>query len=353
MIEEKKHSHENRFKNVENYLSVFIIIVCFSFCLLALAVFHHYVRWRYRLYLEKKGITREQLWYPCYQNHLKNLKIKAMIANFVIVIILVEIANNSSIFLERILILSKENRVTWDILNHIRFVTKYSFIPIICMFLDVLWLAYLHSQYRFTIKRWIAYIVLRLIAMNITYQLARNYPRTVLEHKFNLTMVRIQLMTVETIDFFTYIWYARRFYKLLKGRELEARLFMSRRKYLENRFICRHFKIATTLVSISLSIYFLINVFSLLSTLYLILHYLRIINNSRWEHYAHMIVLWPITICQLLFRVLFNLNYVYFMVVCGFKYWIQKRNLNRVNDHIKPLVRRYQEQIYARNHWRM
>ena len=330
----------NLFEKVEKVLSINLCIVCFSFCMLAIAVLYYYIRKRYRLYREIRGISREQLWYTCYQCHLKNLKVKSMIANFVIVIIFMEIINNGTIVFDLILQLLN-GKEGWVLKDHVRFISKYCFIPMLCMFLDVLWLAYLHSQYKYTIMRWTAYIILRIIAINIFYKLfdVSYFPRFALDQEIYRLIDRTLLMVFDLIDFFSYLWYSRRFYKHLKGRELEAKLFKSRKKYYQNKYVCRHFKISTLLVAASLAIYIIPNVFYPFAVMFQF--------NQR-EHKAQDLVLWPFTSCQLLYRVLFNFNYLYLIVVNAYRYWRQKRSLTRVNDRIQPLVRKYQQQIYGR-----
>ena len=334
-------------EKVDDGSSIILALVCFSFCVLALAVLLFYVRKRYRIYLEIKEISREQLWYPNYQNYRKNLRIKAMIANFIIIIILVEVANNSTIFIDRILLLLDASKSIDYIVYNVRFISKYSFIPILCMFLDVLWLAYLHSQYKYTIMRWTAYIILRIILMNIVYHWVRYDSISNIENHLKLSLNRGLLLFFEVLDLLTYLWYSRRFYRLLKGRELEAKLFISRRKYIENKFVCRHFKIATILVAVPLTIYIFINVFSLFYINYFIVHTIR---NSRHEYFSHYFVTWPVTICQLLYRILFTFNYTYLIVVSAYRYWRQKHNLTRINERIQPLVRKYQDQIQGQHH---
>ena len=160
---------------------IFLAIVCFSFCLLASTLLIYYSRLRYNLRLSIRGFPRENLWKISYQNHIKNLKIKCTIANFAIIILLIEIANNGSISIETILQFS-DHRQAWNILNHVRFISKYSLIPLLCMLLDVLWLAYLHSQYKYTIMRWTAYIILRIVVLNILYQVRINVANSDIEY---------------------------------------------------------------------------------------------------------------------------------------------------------------------------
>ena len=339
----------DKFELVDDTLSKVIIFVCFSFCVLALPILFCYIRRRYHLQLEIKAVHCEQLWLVNYGNHLKNLKIKAMIANFVILILLIEITNNGSILIDRILHqLNDGKQQLWPILNDVRFISKYCFIPMLCMFLNVLWLAYLHCQYKYTIMRWTAYIILRIIAMIILNQLISHFPTSAVGDQIDSSLYRTLLMIFDLVDLLTYIWYSRRFYQHLKGRVIEAKFFKSRREFIENSYVCRHFRIATILVAVPLAIYFLINVFSLFSAYYLFLYYIGIFNDSKQVLYAHILAQWPITSCQLIYRLLFNFNYLYLILVSAYRYWRQKRSLTRVNDRIQPLVRKYQDKIYGR-----
>ena len=54
------------------------------FCVLALFVLVYYIRRRYKLYKERNRIPQELLIMESYRNHLKNLKIKCIINNFII-----------------------------------------------------------------------------------------------------------------------------------------------------------------------------------------------------------------------------------------------------------------------------
>ena len=69
-------------------------IVPIIFCVLALFVLVYYVRRRYKLYKEINRIPQELLIMESYRNHLKNLKIKCIINNFIIVILVMEFIQN-------------------------------------------------------------------------------------------------------------------------------------------------------------------------------------------------------------------------------------------------------------------
>ena len=62
-----------------------------TFCLLASVVLCYYVRRRYLLARDIKNISSSDFINPCYQNHLKNLRIKSLISTFIIVILNCEI----------------------------------------------------------------------------------------------------------------------------------------------------------------------------------------------------------------------------------------------------------------------
>ena len=59
-------------------------IFCLIFCVLALFVSVYYIRRRYKLYKERNRIPQELLIMESYRNHLKNLKLKCIISNFII-----------------------------------------------------------------------------------------------------------------------------------------------------------------------------------------------------------------------------------------------------------------------------
>ena len=271
-----------------------------------------------------------------------------MIANLILIIILIEIANNGSIFIDRIIYLSHGNQQIWTFFNHVRFISKYSFIPMLCMTMDVLWLSYLARDYKYTVMRWTAYILLRIAFINILFQLIRyNSNHSAAEYEIVQALNRILLMMCVIIDLICYIWYSRRFYQHLKSRENESMVQKSK-NYFENRFIRKHFRIATILVAVPLTIYIFINVISIFSCFYMILFHLELIDYKQRSYYAHFLVIWPITFCQLLYRVLFNFNYLYPIVIFACTYWNKKRNLIKVNDKIHPLIERYHDDIYGR-----
>ena len=169
-------------------LNIFQDFFMISFCFFSLIILVYYIRRRYHLYLEMKTITAEQLWFLSFQNHLKNLRIKAMIANFVMIILLVEMGSVLNlVFTDRCRILTlfkMENNcsdsfilsfVEKDILSCI---TAQIYIPILCLFVKVLWLTYLHSPYKYCFIKWVVYMIVKILAVQIVGS-STQYSRTI------------------------------------------------------------------------------------------------------------------------------------------------------------------------------
>ena len=175
-----------------------------------------------------------------------------MISNFIIIIVSVEFVNSSVRMLQSFIYIFNDTHKIYWFLTHAITISQLCHIPLLCLFMKVLWLAYLHSPYKYTIMRWAVYIVLRTILLYVVYTmlmldpLSRDYITIVINMLFFGGLVVIY----ETLDLITYMLYSRRFYLHLKSRELEAKLFMDREKYIENKYLRIHFKVATILVAI-------------------------------------------------------------------------------------------------------
>ena len=170
-----------------------------------------------------------------------------------------------------------------------------------------------------------------------------------IEYLLYVPLFVVLLQVYGILDLITYVLYSRRFYQHLKAREVEAKFFMNKTKYIENKYICIHFKVATILVGAALSLYILI---ALMTIPWMGMDYIsRIFSIESLEDNSEIIYeiydLLPTDVIQVLYRLLLNLNYLYVLFVIIYKY-IKKRNLTRVNDKIKPLVREYQDGIFNR-----
>ena len=89
---------DNQTLNVTTVLIYSILSTIF--CILALFVLVYYIRRRYKLYKEINRIPQEMLINESYRNHLKNLKIKCLINNFIIVILVIEFIQNLCQFID-------------------------------------------------------------------------------------------------------------------------------------------------------------------------------------------------------------------------------------------------------------
>ena len=244
------------------YISYFLIM---SFVILSVAILVYYIRRRYKLYLEIKAITVEQLWFHSYQNHLKNLRIKAMIANFVILILLVEIGTRVCYIYQyrcRLYVLLKLQvdthcHTTGIIycLNFImKFITQESYIPLLCLFVKVLWLVYLHSPYECSVRNWTTYIMMKIIAVYVCVLLLPVISKFMYGYSVGrlIEIISIMVQSFSMIfEYITYLVYSRRFYLLLRGIEIENKLSLDRGKYLESKFVRIHFKVCTILIAIA------------------------------------------------------------------------------------------------------
>ena len=216
------------------------IKLCFSFtfCVLTAIVLLYYIRRRYLLSLEMKEVTPEQLWEQNYKNHLKNLKIKAMISNFIILILLVE---NIAIFCSLLqnvhswFKIFQWNWITNSLILEIIEITGYTssqcYVFVLCLFLKVLLLTYRNIPYKYTIMRWTAYILLRTILFLILINgwmfinlsttgsapCESKIPDIHIIYSINETLNSAIQSLFAVVDFITYIVYSRRFYQYLKS----------------------------------------------------------------------------------------------------------------------------------------
>ena len=333
------------------------IILSSSFCLLASVVLIYYVRRKYLLHFEIKSISQDELMLQSFQNHRKNLRIKALISNFIIIIVVVEI-----VFIFANLLLIIQILIPFGFLERFEFLSNYSLIisfnchlPTLCMFLKVLWLIYLHSPYKYTIIRWTWYIVVRCVVSCISYYLA------------DLNLLHIHWLIPPSIifsaiipfsfisDIIFYLVYARRLYIQLQSREKEARWFKGRAEYRTARSLRLHYKIATILVALGIGglIILPLSVFlDFLSNLNSLELFDRFDENYHFHVYRKIITYcdnhYIYALGSILYLSLYNLNYLYIVSMMVFNYCKQKRQQTNVNNKIKPIVKRYHDTLYYR-----
>ena len=325
-----------------------------TFCLLASVVLCYYVRRRYLLARDIKNISSSDLINPCYQNHLKNLRIKSMISTFIIIILCCEILYYfTSLILDFQIYASKFSIFNPPISYILFFAAKcgnyvgdIAFscqIVIPCLLMKVLWLAYLHCPYENTIKRWSCWITVRC-AVTLAFQLLADIEFPYYKDEIAI-LDSVLLLILFSLDFVLYIFYARRFYKHLKSRETEARLFKDRASYRSERTIRLHFKVAIILIAVDISFFIGANFFN---PNYL-LNIPGVKRNFEILSYQICQIFWGTSnLFYFLYSTLMFLNYLYFVTMLLIIYLRQKWKLNRVNEKIKPIVAKYHATLYYR-----
>ena len=341
---------------IDNIRYYSVTILSSSFCLFASVVLIYYVRRRYLLHFEIKSISQDELMLQSFQNHRKNLRIKALISNFIIVIVVVEIVYIFSCLLSAIQALRP-----FRVLERFAFLLNYSLIisfhchlPILCMFLKVLWLIYLHSPYKYTIIRWTWYIVVRfvVVSIGIYFVFSNLLPN---DWHIPLCVIGYAIISFSFIsDFIIYLVYARRLYIQLQSREKEARWFKDRAEYRTARSLRLHYKIATILVTIGIGCLISVALSTFLDGL---IYLIYLVLFGRFDGYYYLYAYEKIVIYYnhyiyalgfILYLSLYNLNYLYLVSMMVFNYCKQKRQQTNVNNKIKPIVKRYHDTLYYR-----
>ena len=161
-----------------NTVNVSTVLICsilsLIFCVLVLFVLVYYMRRRYKLYKEISRIPQDLLIKESYRNHLKNLKIKCIINNFIIVILVIEFIQNLCEFIYCFPYLFNYTVKDFNFSPFmevekysqlIYMSTYYSLVPALSMMMDFLWLVYRKYEYKYTMIRWTWYIVLRILVL--------------------------------------------------------------------------------------------------------------------------------------------------------------------------------------------
>ena len=334
--------------------SVLIIL----FCVLALFVLVYYIRRRYKLYKEIKRIPKNLLILEEYKNHLKNLKLKCIINNFIIVILIIEIAQNVFQFILYFPTQIIDFLVECPLYLELQYYSallylpiRYSFVPVLSMMMDFLWSAYRKYEYKYTMIRWTWYIVIRALVLFLIQnpEFTNLIP---LDYQTSYDcFINILVVIFPIIDFIQFVYYARRFYLHLKSREKEIKLFyFDKKAYLDSKYLRIHFKIATILVGIALFLYSLgmfnvlfgilddISYYSFSIPVYQQLHNILTISHN---------FIGDITgFSFLISEILFMLNYLYIFIVVTYKSYRDRKKLENINDYIRPIVKEYHDRYY-------
>lgn len=242
---------------VEEILFLINSSIPIPFCFLAFIALVYYVKRRLKLHKFLNRVSIQLAREPTYQSHVKNLQIKSMIYNFFIIILIIEILNNSCyticllpIWFEYFGVENFEYLITITQLPfYLEEITGLILVPILCLVLKVLWLAYHNCPYKYTIMRWTWYCTIKMLIwlglLSVEYIRPDYVPvKNIIDYIFFAILF--------TSDFVIYLAYSRRFYLHLKSRQREAFYFCDGEKYREERNICLHFKYTTIIVAIGL-----------------------------------------------------------------------------------------------------
>ena len=344
-------------------MSFIYSLLCLIFCVLALFVLVYYIRRRYKLYKEINRIPQELLIMESYRNHLKNLKLKCSINNFIIVILVIEFLQNLGhffFFFPYLIIFYVPEpgfnvRSLWEVQkNSILFTLpiSYSYFPVLSMMMDFLWIAYRKYEYKYTIIRWTWYIVIRTLVIFLL-QYSSSYILISIEYQTlygNLTEILYGILPI--IDFIQFVYYARKFYLHLKSREKEIRLFyFDKKAYLDSKYLRIHFKIATILVGTAFFFFTLRNTSNILYIFREITYYISIpqeSNNSILAVFESFVDFFGL-LSYLISEVLFIFNYLYIFIIVVYKSYRDGQKLKNINNYIRPIMKQYHDSYYNRH----
>ena len=207
-------------------------ILSIIFCVLVLFVLVYYIRRRYRLYKEINRIPQELLIKESYRNHLKNLKIKCIINNFIIVILVIEFILNLCQFITffQYVIYYYVKDFNFSLFNEVEKYSNlvyiaiyYSFVPALSMMMDFLWIVYRKYEYKYTMIRWTWCILIRDLAVFIVQYSIHSIPFS-FDYQIIYSFLTCAIYGIlPIIDLIQFVYYARKFYLHLKSREKEIR----------------------------------------------------------------------------------------------------------------------------------
>ena len=343
--------------------TLILTVAPLPFCLMTIAVIVYFIRIRYKLYREIRYVRGVLLFKESQKNNLKNLKIRAMITNAIIGVLILELLQNSSyaIFLlaDWTLLFGYDIQKKFIFLFHIRYYIEFtvvpirlSLVPILSMLMDFLWLVYRKFEFKHTITRWLAYILVRgtfiflcHIPLSFYYQ---NQYNSLSSYYLEITLAYSLLVGFLYIyDFIQFVQLSRKFYLHLKSREKEILLFyFDRKAYLKAHFIRVQFKIATIMVVLSLFFFtFGYSLWAYLTPSYSIIgviqpqygHILGIVSD-----YVFSYVCLPSVI---IYKILISMNYLYILVVLAYSSCKKRQDLANINNRIRPIMRRYHDAL--------
>ena len=338
-----------------------LTILPVPFCLLTLFILIYYIRRRIKLYQEGKRIPAELLFKESYQNYYKNLKIKAIIANFVIIILIMELIDNISyiVYLLQncINFFEIKNRTIRKFINqasnynnYLLYATRASLIPVLSLLLNVLWLIYRKYQYRNTFIRWVVYILIKtFLSIILGHYHVFSSSFQIEDYKILLFLsTNFFFLFFYIIDFLQFVYFSRKFYLHLKSREKEIRLFyFDNEAYLESKLLRIHFMIANTLVVIALFFlnlgYFLSGCLGIINIIFIQVFPNKVYNTQYVTYSAYDSIVLPSMIVS---KILITLNYLYVFIIVVYKFLRNRNKLQNINSNIRPIIQQYHDTFY-------
>ena len=313
------------------------------------------------MYQEIRRIPYDLLIMQSYKNHMKNLKIKVMITNFIILILSLELLNSLSFiafmlpFWPLIFNFPKLRYFKFlinigNFASHLSVVTRQLITPLLSLMMKFLWLVYRKYDYKFTLIRWSVYIVVRTLMICI-FRIMENPPSFLLDNYESLSFLIFEVILgfLYIFDFIQFIYFAREFYLHLKSREKEIKLFYYDHKaYLDSKFLRIHFLYSTILVVLSLFFFTLGFAFtSFISPL-------RIFAITLFPNNVDLIYIYTdyLDICCtfppiIVYKILITLNYLYLFLIIVHRSIRDSNKLANINNHIKPIVQKYHHTLYT------
>ena len=341
--------------NSEAISRISLISISIVFCFNTLVVLVYYIRRRVRLGLEIKRIPADQMVRQVYKNYFMNLKTTIKITNLIILILILELLENM-LFIQAELKPFVRELSPGFIVNYLikaypyvvslLFATRLTYVPLLSLVMNFLWLVYRKYEYKYTMIRWTAYVVIRGIVVIIWYL---SLPHISPDYRgLANVLLDIFFLFFYVLDFIQYVHYSKRFYSHLKSREKEILLFyFDKEAYLNIRRIRKHFHVGYTLVTIAL----------ILSMTGYILNYTRHLDErivllfdsqyiSNMEYANNLEYRYGIIPIFLVFKVMLNFNYLYIIIAIICKSIRGRVKLYNINKHIKPIVEEYHNSVY-------
>ena len=348
---------ENSTKILDSFEKAQISVMSISlpFCFNTLVVLVYYIRRRVKLHLEKRRLVADQLVIQEYKNYFMNLKITITITNLIILILILELVENL-LLIQDLLAAILRHLIPGLQADYLTYTTPYvstllyairlTYVPLLSLVMNFLWLVYRKYKYKYTMIRWTVYIVMRGCVVCIWFQLL-----SYIDNDYwglASTMLYIFIICNYIFDFIQYVYYSKRFYSHLKSREKEIRLFyFDKEAHIRSRWIRKHFFVGNILVTNALFIFtFGYSIFAILSVVYRIARMFDRQSSSTVGYVTHSLdsdIFFPLLV---VYKVLLNLNYLYIITVLAYKSIRGRIKLYNVNKHIKPIVKVYHESVY-------